>query len=84
MYRYVLVCNQYIQVYALFSLSGTAFLSFINSTSGYILTSSQYILGVPDSFVRLPGPAGLLASNSGSSPRIEPNQTKTGLFTTAW
>ncbi len=54
----------------------------------YILTLSQYILGVPDSIVRLPGPASLHPSDSGSSPRIasEPNHTKAlaGLFTAAW
>ncbi len=54
------------------------FLSFLNGTSVYILTSSQYVLGVPDYIGHLPGPAGLLASDSGSSPHIEPNHTKEG------
>jgi hypothetical protein len=45
----------------------------------------EYILWVPDSIARPPGStAGLLASNSGTSPHIEPNHnyhTQAGLFT---
>ena len=47
------------------------------------VTLAQYVPWVPDSITRLPGPAGLLASDSGISPRIqvEPNHTQAGLFT---
>ncbi len=50
----------------------------------YILTLVEYVLLVPDSIERQQGsPAGLLASYSGTGPRIESNQTKAlaGLFT---
>ncbi len=52
----------------------------------YILTLAEYILWVPDSIARLPGPAAVLASNSGTGPYIEPNHRKAlaGLFTAAW
>ncbi len=53
----------------------------------YILNLVEYVLWVPDSFARPPGrPAGLLASDSGTSSRIEPNHTKAlaVLFTAAW
>ncbi len=52
-----------------------------------MLTLVEYVLLVPDSIARPPGsPAGLLASDSGTGPRIEPNHTKVlaGLFTAAW
>ena len=52
-----------------------------------MLTLVEYVLLVPDSIARLTGrPAGLLASDSGTGPRIEPNHTKAlaGLFTAAW
>jgi hypothetical protein len=52
-----------------------------------MLTLVEYILSVPDSIARPPGrPTGLLASNSGTSPHIEPNHTRAlaGLFTAAW
>ncbi len=55
-----------------------------------MLTLVEYVLLVPESIARPPGrPAGLLASDSGTSPRIEPklpNHTKAlaGLFTAAW
>ncbi len=52
--------------------------------TGYMLTLVEYVLLVPDSIARQQGrPAGLLASDSGASPRIEPNQTQAlaGLFT---
>ncbi len=58
-------------------------------------TLMEYVLLVPDSeSIALPGPpgpaaagpAGLIASDSGTGPRIEPNQTRAlaGLFTAAW
>ncbi len=48
-----------------------------------ILTLVEYVLLVPDSIARPPGrPAGLLASDSGTGPRIEANHTQAGLFTT--
>ncbi len=64
----------------------TAFLSFLKSSSMYILTLAGYILWVPDSIVHLPGPASLLASDAGTSPHIEPKHTEAlaGLFTAAW
>ncbi len=54
-----------------------------------MLTLVEYLLLVPDSIARPPGrPAGLLASYSGTGPRIEAlaNHTKAlaGLFTAAW
>jgi hypothetical protein len=52
-----------------------------------MLTLVEYVLLVPDSIARQQGrPAGLLASDSGTGPRIEPNHTKAlaGLFTAAW
>jgi hypothetical protein len=52
-----------------------------------MLTLVEYVLLVPDSIARPPGrPAGLLASDSGTCPRIEANHTKAlaGLFTAAW
>ncbi len=37
----------------------------------------EYVLSVPDSIARPPGrPAGLLASDLGAGPRIEPNYTR--------
>jgi hypothetical protein len=53
----------------------------------YMLTRVAYGFSVPDSIVRpLGSPAGLLVSDSGTGPHIEPNYTKalTGLFTAAW
>jgi hypothetical protein len=48
-----------------------------------MLTLVEYVLLVPDSIARPPGrPACLLASDSGTCPRIEPNHTQAGLFTT--
>jgi hypothetical protein len=47
----------------------------------------EYVRLVPDSIARPPGrPAGLLASDSGTGPRIEPNHAKAlaDLFTAAW
>ena len=52
-----------------------------------MLTLVEYVLLVPESIARPPGrPAGLLASDSGTGPRIDPNYTKAlaGLFTAAW
>ncbi len=54
-----------------------------------MLTLVEYVLLVPDSIARPPGrPAGLLASNSGTCPRIqvEPNHTRAlaASFTAAW
>jgi hypothetical protein len=52
-----------------------------------MLTLVEYVLLVPDSIARPQGrPACLLASDSGNSPRIEPNHTQTlaGLSTAAW
>ncbi len=52
-----------------------------------MLTLVEYVLLVPDSIARPPGrQAGLLASDLGTSPHIEPNHTKAlaGLFTAAW
>ncbi len=52
-----------------------------------MLTLVEYLLWVPDSFARPPArPAGLLASDSGTGPHIEPNHTQAlaGLFTAAW
>ncbi len=63
------------------------FLHFERVHTGYILTLVEYVLLVPASIERPPGrPAGLLASDSGTGPRIEANQTKAlaGLFTAAW
>ncbi len=57
----------------------------------YMLTlvdsDSEYRLWVPNSILRPPArPAGLLASDSGTGPRIEPNHTQAlaGVFTAAW
>ncbi len=51
-----------------------------------MLTLVEYLLWVPDSIAARP--ASLLASNSGTSPSIEPNHTPSqalaGLFTAAW
>ncbi len=67
---------------------GTAFLLFMKSTSVFILNQPEYVLWVPDSIARqgLQGPAGKLASDSGTEPHIEANHTKAlaGLFTAAW
>ncbi len=63
------------------------FLHFKRVHTGYMLTLVEYLLWVPNSIVRPPArPAGLLASNSGTGPRIEPNHTQAlaGLFTAAW
>jgi hypothetical protein len=52
-----------------------------------MLTLVEYLLWVPNSIARPPArPAGLLASDSGTGPRIEPNHTQAlaGLFTAAW
>jgi hypothetical protein len=52
-----------------------------------MLTLVEYLLWVPDSIARQPArPAELLASDSGTGPRIEPNHTQAlaGLFTAAW
>ncbi len=52
-----------------------------------MLTLVEYVLLIPDSIERPPGsPAGLLASDSGTGPRIEPNHTQAlaGLFTAVW
>jgi hypothetical protein len=52
-----------------------------------MLTLVEYLLWVPNSIARLPArQAGLLASDSGTGPRIEPNHTQAlaGLFTAAW
>ncbi len=49
----------------------------------YKLILTEYVLWSPDSNVLVPGPAGLLASNSGTAPHIEPNHTQAGLFNTA-
>ncbi len=47
----------------------------------YILTLAEYVFLSPDSIARLPGPTSLLARDSGTSPGIEPNHTKsTGRF----
>jgi hypothetical protein len=66
-----------------------------HTVTGYtgMLTLVKYllVLWVPDSIARPPGPgrpAGLLASDSGTGPRIEPNLNHTkalaGLFIAAW
>ncbi len=48
-----------------------------------MLTLMEYVLLIPDSIARPLGrPAGLLVSDSGTIPRIEPNHTQAGLFTT--
>ena len=63
------------------------FLHFERVHTGYILTLVEYVLLVPASIARPLGrPAGLLASDSGTGPRIEANHTKAlaGLFTAAW
>jgi hypothetical protein len=63
------------------------FLHFERVHTGYMLTLVEYVLLVPDSIVRPPcRPAGLLASDSGTVPRIEANHIKAlaGLFTAAW
>jgi hypothetical protein len=63
------------------------FLHFERVHTGYMLTLVEYLLWVPNSIVRPPArPAGLLASDSGTGPRIEPNHTQAlaGLFTAAW
>ncbi len=55
-----------------------------------MLTLVEYVLLVPDSIARPRGrPAGLLASDSDTGQRIEPNHTTTaralaGLFTATW
>ncbi len=62
------------------------FLHFERVHTLYILTLVEYVLWVLDSIVRLPGrPAGLLASDSGTGPRIESNHTywQADLLTTA-
>ncbi len=85
---HVTVCTstyQYMSLHDLFSLSGTAFLSFLNGTSVYILTSSssQYVLGVRDYIALLPGPAVCLPAIQAAAHTL--NQiTLEGLFTTAW
>ncbi len=79
-YRYVL--STYFCAY-----SYTDFLHFERVHTGFILTLVEYVLLVPDSIARPPGrPAGLLASYSGTGPRIETNHTQAlaGLFTAAW
>jgi hypothetical protein len=63
------------------------FLHFERVHTGYMLTLMENVLLVPDSIARPPGrPAGLLASDSGTGPRIESNYSKAlaGLFTAAW
>ncbi len=64
----------YIPVYNLCSVA--AFPSLLKGTSMYILTLSEYIFVVPDSFERLQGPADLPARDSFTCTRIEPNHTK--------
>ncbi len=83
-YQYVPVCTEYILV--LLILVQT-FLHFKRVHTRYTLTLVEYVLLVPDSIARLPGrPASLLASYSGTCPRIEQNHTRAlaGLFTAAW
>ena len=59
------------------------FLLFERVHTVYIQTLVEYVLLVPDSIARAPGRlAGLLASDSGTVPRIEPNLTQADLFTT--
>ena len=54
------------------------FLHFKRVHTGYMLTLVEYVLLVPASIARPQGrPAGLLASDSGTGPRIEPNHTQT-------
>ena len=63
------------------------FLHFKRVHTGYMLTLVEYVLLVPASIARPPDrPASLLASVSGTGPRIEPNHTQAlaGLFTAAW
>jgi hypothetical protein len=63
------------------------FLHFERVHTGYMMTLVEYLLWVPESIARPPArPAGLLASDSGTCPLIEPNQTQAlaGLFTAAW
>ncbi len=63
------------------------FLHFERVRTWYMLALVEYLLLVLDSIARPPGrPAGLLASDSGTSPRIEANHTKAlaGLFTAPW
>ena len=63
------------------------FLHFERVHTWYMLTLVEYLLWVPNSIARPPArPAGLLASDSGTCPRIEPNHTQAlaGLFTAAW
>ncbi len=63
------------------------FLQFERLHTWHMLTLVEYIVLVPDSIARPPGrPAGLLASDSGTSPRIEANHIKAlaGIFTAAW
>jgi hypothetical protein len=79
-YSHIAVCFSMYQVHT--------FLSFLRSTSVYILNQSDSDLctWVSDSIAHMPGPACLLASSSGIGPSIEPNHTKAvaGLFTAAW
>jgi hypothetical protein len=63
------------------------FLHFERVHTWYMLTLVKCVLLVPDSIACPPGrPAGLLASDAGTGPRIEPNHTEAlaGLFTAAW
>jgi hypothetical protein len=71
-YQYVPVRTEYI-LFCLF---------LYRVQNGYMLTLVEYELLVSDSIARPPGrPAGLLAGDSGTDPRIEPNHTQAGLFT---
>ncbi len=75
-YQYVLISIKYI----LFAYSCTTFLQFLTGTYVYILILAEYILLVPESSACMQGPAGLLASNSGTRPLIATYHTSTGSF----
>ncbi len=81
------VTYQYIQVRTEYILLCLLLYRLFVILKGYMLTLVEYILWNPDSIARPPArPAGLLASDSGTCPRIEPNHTQAlaGLFTAAW
>ncbi len=81
-YQYVPVHTEYILFLLILVLS---ILHFERVHTGFMLTLVEYVVLVPDSIARLPGrPACLLASDSGTCPRIEPNHTQAlAVFSTA-
>jgi hypothetical protein len=81
------VCTGTYWVHTFLLIPVLTFLHFERLHTWYMLTLAEYVRLVPDSIARPPGcPAGLLASDSGTGPRIEPNHTRTlaDLFTVAW